>query len=378
MDRFDAVVIGGGIAGVSAGYFIAERGRRVLLLEAEPYLAYHTTGRSAALFFENYGHPAIRPLSKWSKRFMSHPPTGLFDVDLLSPRGALMIAREDQTDRLEEEAEEGRHLGTPGVSLDGDQARDLVPVLGSGIVAGLWEPDAMDIDVATLHQGFARGLRSDGGEIWTSARVDSLTPTAGGWQVGIERRRVTCDVVVNAAGAWCDEIAELAGVRRVGLQPRRRTAFMVGGAENWRGWPLVHNVGDEYYFKPDGVQLLCSLSDETPSEPCDAKPVDLDIALAIERINEDTTLGIRSIRSSWAGLRTFAPDRAMVIGEDARGTGFFWLAGQGGTGIQTSPAAGRLIAELVIDGEPSAELVESGVDAASLATTRFRRPDTSP
>ncbi len=372
MTRADVLVVGGGIAGVSVAYELAAT-HRVVLAETEPQLAYHTTGRSAALYFENYGHAAIRPLSKASRRFLEEPPPELCDVPLLSPRGGLTVARHDQVELLDEAEEEGLAAGTDVRRLDVDGCLELVPAFRRDLVAGgLWEPDAADIDVAALHQTYVRGIRVRGGEIRRAAPVTALSPTGDGWRARVGDEDLAVDVVVDAAGAWGDEVATMAGVDPIGLQPYRRTAFMVPGREEWRDWPMCIGVAHDWYFKPDGIQLLCSPADETPSDPCDARPDELDVAIAIDRINAMTTLGIRSVRSAWAGLRTFAPDRAMVIGPDPDAPGFVWLVGQGGTGIQTAPAAARLAAALVRGEEPDRDLVELGVDPEALGPGRLR------
>ncbi len=358
MTRADVLVVGGGIAGVSVAYELAAT-HRVVLAESEAQLAYHTTGRSAALYFENYGHAAIRPLSKASRRFLEHPPPDLCDVPLLTPRGGLTVARRDQIDLLDEAEEEGRAAGTDVRRLDPDGCVELVPALrGELLGGGLWEPGAADIDVAALHQTYVRGIRSRGGEVRRKAPVRTLRPLTDGWeaQVGGDGHLVT-----PGAG----------GVDPVGLQPYRRTAFMVPGREEWKTWPMCIGVAHDWYFKPDGIQLLCSPADETPSPPCDARPEDLDVAIAIERINAITSLGIRSVRSAWAGLRTFAPDRAMVIGPDPGNPRFVWLVGQGGTGIQTAPAAARLAAALLRGDDLDPDLVEAGVDPDALSPARL-------
>jgi D-arginine dehydrogenase len=369
----DVRVVGGGIAGVSAAAELAARGRSVVLVEAEPQLAYHTTGRSAALYFENYGHADVRGLSKASRRFFQSPPEGLADAPLLSPRGALSIASSPKLARIEQWASDARVYGVQVEILDTSAAVEMVPALRPDAVAGaVLEPDAADMDVAGIHQAFVRMLRSHGGAIKTSAPVTGLLRRAGGWDVTAGESTYAADVIVNAAGAWCDAVAGTAGIDPVGLVPKRRTAFMVAAPAGSERWPLVAEVDHEFYFKPDGVQLLCSPADETPSAPCDARPEEIDIALAIERINRATSLDIRSIRSSWAGLRSFVPDGSMVIGFEPGVEGFFWLAGQGGTGIQTAPAAARLAAELICDGVVSDELASFGVDPAALSPARFR------
>lgn len=343
----DVVVIGGGIAGVAVGYYLSDT-HRVTLVEAEAQLAQHSTGRSAALYFENYGAPAIRPLTAASRDFFHHPPPGLTDSPLVTPRGAMWVGRHDQRQQMERIAEEGRAMGAEIVDLTPQEVAARVPVLRTDRLAGgLWEPDPLDIDVAGCHQAFLRGLRRNGGEILTSAPVDAIAHTGRGWELRAGNHTLAAKVVVNAAGAWGDVVAARAGVAPVGLTPMRRTAFMVEGSSAWRDWPMVVDVDHDFYFKPDGPQLLCSPADETPMPPGDARPDPLDVALAIERINYATTLGIRSVRSEWAGLRTFTADRGMVIGPDPAQADFVWLVGQGGTGIQTAPAAGELAAALV-------------------------------
>ena len=375
MEHFDVCVIGGGIAGVAVAHFLAPR-RKIVLVEGEPTLAYHTTGRSAALYFENYGHLSIRELSKASRRFFESPPEGLADGPLLSPRGALTIARPDQMEHLADVAAEGFASGTGIQELSGHEAAERVDVLRPERLAGaLWEPDAADMDVSSIHQVFVRGTRRAGGEIRTSAPVTKLVRTGDVWTVTAGGVELVADVIVDAAGAWGDTVAQQAGLEPVGLVPKRRTAFMVPGREEWKGWPLVVDVDHDFYFKPDGTQLLCSPADETPSAPVDARHDELDVAMAIERINEATTLDIRTVRSAWAGLRSFVSDGGMVIGFDPDTAGFFWLVGQGGTGIQTAPAAGMLAAGLICDGAAPEDL---DVDPSQFSVERFRTSSTQP
>jgi D-arginine dehydrogenase len=250
----------------------------------------------------------------------------------------------------------------------------LVPVLTSDLAWAIYVPDALDLDVAAIHQAFVRGMKREGAAIVASSPVTRLTRNQSGWLATTPNGTYVADVVVNAAGAWGDEVAALAGVDPVGLDPRRRTAFMVPGDISYVRWPLVADVDNLFYFRPDGTQVLCSLADETPMPPGDAQPEPLDIALAIERINAATTLDIKTVRSAWAGLRTFVADRAMVIGFDREETGFFWLVGQGGTGIQTAPAAGELTAALVTGGAPPSIQVEAGLDLAALSPDRLKGP----
>ena len=368
----NAVVIGGGIAGVSAAYHLARSEVDVTLLEQEATLAFHSTGRSAALFFEKYGVVANQALTRSSRGFFENPPATLVDHPVLAGRGVLWIGRPDQIVSLRELLEGPEHSSDSAKWLDADAAIGLIPVLRPDLLGGaVWEPEALDLDVAAIHQGFVRGLRSAGASIVTSCRVSALEHRRGRWQVVAGDRQLEADVIVNAAGAWCDRVGALAGAMTIGLTPMRRTAFTVPGNDHWSDWPLICNVDNEFYVRPDGGQLLCSLAEETPTEPCDARPEQIDIALAIDRINTHTTLNIRVVRSSWTGLRSFVADRAMVIGFDAVAPGFFWLAGQGGTGIQTAPAAGELTAALIVSGEPPERLLEFGVDAGALSPRRL-------
>ncbi len=366
------LVIGGGIAGVSAAAHLAPHGT-VTLLEMEGTLAYHTTGRSAALFVVNYGAQGIRPLARASQSFLESPPEGATEAPLLDERGLLWIAEPEQLSRLESIAAEGRETGSGSELITAEQVAGLLPVVDKDLIAGgLYEPTARDIDVAGLHQAFVRIARRHETEIVTGARVSALRPSSGGWTAHTDQGPFECEVVVNAAGAWGDVVAAMAGVDPVGLQPMRRTAFMVPGDQAYSAWPMVVDADQRFYFKPDGVQLLCSLAEEEPSEPTDPKPRMEDVALAIDRINRATSLGIRTVSSQWVGLRTFAPDREMVIGEDPEAPGFFWLAGQGGTGIQTAPAYGALLASLVVGSDLPPELDAAGVDPATTTPARFR------
>jgi D-arginine dehydrogenase len=363
MRAVDVIVIGGGIAGATAAAHLAEGGARVVLLEAEDQLAHHTTGRSAAQYLENYGGPVNVALTLASRPSFEAGP-------YLSPRAMLSVGGEADLDELERLAAVGARL-VPSIRLvDGDEARRWCPVLRPELVAGgVIEPDAADIDVALLHADYVSRARRAGAEIVAGHRVREIRADGNGWRVD---DRVT-DVVVDAAGAWADEVATLAGARRLGLRPLRRTAFVTAGPEGSGAWPLVHGVDDTWYFKPEaGPSLLCSPADETPSEPCDARPEEIDVARAIDHIQRWTTLDLRHVRRAWAGLRTFAPDRSPVIGFDPEAPGFFWLAGQGGTGIQTAPAQGMATAGLVLDGHLPDALTARGLSPEQLGPARLR------
>lgn len=368
------LVVGGGIAGVGAGASLAPHAD-VTLVEREATLAYHTTGRSAALFFENYGAGPIRPLTRASRSYFERPPGGLVEHPLLSPRGALTIAANHQIDHLAATHAEGVASGAHVERLTTEDALETCPALRrEKVAAALWEPDAADIDVAGLHQAFVRTMRAAGATVSTSTEVLGASHDGHGWRVDLGGATWRGDVIVDAAGAWGDVVAERCGVAPIGLRPLRRTAFMVAGTDVSREWPLVVDVDHDWYFKPDGEQILCSLADETPSAPCDARPEEIDVALAIDRINAATDLGIRHVRSQWAGLRTFAADRSMVIGPDPRVPAFLWLVGQGGTGIQTAPAASRLAAALVLGHPVPADIAAAGLDLRTVAPERLVMP----
>ena len=360
------------MAGVSAAAHLAPHGS-VTLLEAESTLAYHTTGRSAALFVVNYGAQGARPLAAASARFLENPPDGTADGRLLSDRGLLWVADQSQMGSLQALAAEPMPQGFETRLIDGESALELVPGLRSeSLAGGLYEPAARDIDVAALHQVFVRIARRRGAEIRTGSPVTGIEPRNDGWLVTAGLEAIATRIVVNAAGAWGDRVAELAGVSPIGLQPMRRTAFMVPGSLDFRDWPFVVDADHRFYFKPDGVQVLCSLAEEDPSEPGDPKPRMEDVALAIERINQATTLGIRTVNSQWVGLRTFSPDRDLVIGEEPSAPGFFWLVGQGGIGIATSPGYGALLASLATATPLPDDLVRAGVDPTVTDPARFR------
>ena len=346
-------VIGGGIAGVSAAHYLLEvrPDAHVLLLEMEANLAHHTTGRSAALLLENLGTSSVRALCAASLEFLRETPEDLVDTPLLSRRPVLHVGTEDKDESVDRMLVAGRESATtPTIEVDVDEAMRLFPPLRrERIHRAIVEPDSADIDVGALHQAFVRGFRRAGGQIATSTRVDAATPDGDGWRLDTTDGPVGADIVVNCAGAWGDMVATTAGVEPVGLQPMRRTAFMVDGPGlDTTGWAFVGDIDLDWYLRDDGPQMLCSLAEENPSEPSDPKPEEVDVALAIERLNEATTLDIRSVNSAWVGLRPFAPDRSMVIGPDPNQPTFVWCVGQGGTGIQTAPGAGQLTAELAV------------------------------
>jgi D-arginine dehydrogenase len=367
VDSCDVLVIGGGMAGASIGCELAAD-RRVLVADMEHTLAYHTTGRSAAMFLETYGSPAIRALTSASREYLEHPPGA---ERLLTPLAMLYIGRPGQQDAV---ADLHRDVSTrtPDVALlDGAEAVRLQPLLRPGSVeSALLEPAAMEIDVHALHQGYVRGLRARGASTVVDAAVAGASRAQVGWAVTMsDGRTVAAEVVVNAAGAWADQVAELFGAAPVGLRALRRSAFMVDAPPGTAG-PMICDIHDAFYVKPDAGRLLCSPADETPQTPGDAKPDELEIARAIEVINEVTTLDVRHIRTPWAGLRNFVADRNPVIGYDPAVEGFFWFAGQGGYGIQTAPALSRTGAALLRGEALPADVVQRGLTAAELSPAR--------
>ena len=374
------VVVGGGIAGASAAYELAKSGS-VVLLEREPQVGYHSTGRSAASFTENYGALIIRRLAMASRPFLEAPPAGFSEHALLSPRGMLTIARPEQLALLERKLAEARALVPSIHRVSIEEALERVPVLRRDCLAGAFlEPDSRDIDVHALHQGFLRGARSRGARVLVDTAVTALERRGGAWHISSADSTFIAPVVVNAAGAWADALAQLAGVPAVGLVPKRRTAFTVPLPPGLRPehWPMVDDAGEEFYFKPDAGQLLVSPADATPSPPTDAYPEDLDIASGVERLERATTLQVQRVTRSWAGLRSFVADGAPVAGFDAAVEGFFWLAAQGGYGIKTSPALARVCAACV-RGEPlPQDLLRLGVSAAELSPERLRRRTATP
>jgi D-arginine dehydrogenase len=370
----DVVVIGGGIAGASLGYRLAGH-RRVTILEAEDQPGYHSTGRSAALFTTTYGHHLIRMLTIASRDFLLAPPQGFCETPLLRPRQVIWIARADQSASFESALAEAAAADPDVVALTAEEAIGLCGVLDPAYVENaILEPNGFDIDVNALHQGYLSGFRRAGGVLQTGARVQAVRRRGGGWEVATAHDTYACDVVVNTAGAWADEVAAMAGLAPLGLIPKRRTAITFDPPTSMEvaDWPCVLDVDEEFYFKPDAGRLLASPADETPSPACDAQPEELDIALTVDRVETATHLEIRWIAAKWAGLRTFTSDKVPVVGMEPAAPGFFWLAGQGGYGIMTSPALSAVSAGLILDGRFSEAASGPGVSAEALSPARFR------
>lgn len=373
MERCDFLVIGAGMAGASAAYWLAERGR-VVVLEQEDAAGYHSTGRSAAMYMETYGGPLTRGLTTAGRAFLADPPSGFADSPLLSPQQVLYIGRADQLEALDRLYDENSPRVPSLVRLDAAEALGQpVPLREDYVAGGVLEPESLEIDVAALHQGYLRGLRARGGRLLTEARVSALARNDDLWHAETPVGAFAAPVVINAAGAWCDAVAALAGVAPLGLEPKRRTAFIFDGPADGGvdRWPMVHDIDDAFYLKPDAGRLLGSPADETPSDPCDAYPEELDIAVGADRIMQAMTLEIRHIRNKWAGLRSFVRDRQPVAGFDVAAEGFFWLAGQGGAGIMTAPALGAITAAVAAGDPVPEDAATRGVTAAQLGPSRL-------
>jgi D-arginine dehydrogenase len=374
MQSCDVLIVGAGIAGASAAYEIAPFAK-VILLERERQPGYHTTGRSAAVFAPAYGNRVIRTLTAASHAFYRERAGGLADHPVLAPRGALFVGRADQRralDRLQAETS----AQVPDLErLDRGQTLARVPTLDPDYVAGgLYDPTSMDLDVAAIHQGYIKGFRARGGTVVTDAEVSAIGGNAAPWRVETRAGSFEAVVLVDAAGAWADAVAGMAGVAPLGLVPKRRTAILFEPSTTPDpGWPAVIDADEQFYFKPESGLLLGSPADETPVAPCDVQPEELDVALAIDRIERATTFRITHVRRKWAGLRTFAPDKTPTVGTDESAPGFFWLAGQGGYGIQTAPALARAAAKLLVEGVLPEDLLGRGLAAEDLLPLRLRQ-----
>ncbi|WP_156842007.1 NAD(P)/FAD-dependent oxidoreductase [Novosphingobium aquimarinum] len=344
--RCDIAVVGAGMAGASLAAAIGSRAR-VVMLEAEDHPGYHTTGRSAAFWTESYGGPGIQPLTTASGPM-------LHALGMLTQRAALTIGTDAQSDAIDAFAARFAALGVEVKVLEREGLLQSVPGLRATWTRGVLEPSCCDIDVAALHQHYLAAAGKAGTELRCRARLTRAEREGSGWRLGLaDGTELTCDILVDAAGAWADPVAELAGVRPLGITPFRRTVVQLDvEPATTADLPLVLDIAETFYFKPDAGRLWLSPHDETPSPPCDAAPEEIDVALAIERLGDVVDWRIRRLDRRWAGLRSFAPDRLPVYGFDPRQPRFFWCAGQGGFGIQTAPAAADLAARLLLGDAP--------------------------
>ncbi len=366
---YDVIVIGAGIAGMSVAAELAADAR-VVVLEAESQPGYHATGRSAAYFAPPYGNSVVQAVTRASESFFRSPPTGFSETALLRPRGSLFVGQADQSEAVAEMHKE--HPALVPMSVAALQIE--VPILNAESIAfGLFDATGGDLDVDALLQGYRQLLGARGGGLVTSSRALSLRRSSGNWIVETGSEIFSAPILVNAAGAWADEVASRAGLSPLGLIPKRRTVTLVNAPPDVRidDWPLVIDVDERFYFKPDAGQLLISPADETPSPPCDAQPDEMDIAIAIDRFMAVTDYEVPRVNHRWAGLRTFAPDKSFVVGFDPRTEGFFWLAGQGGYGVQSAPGLSRLGRSLIIDLPLSPAEHELEVQIAAVAPDRL-------
>lgn len=371
VETADIIIIGAGMAGASVAATLAESAR-VVLLESEAQPGYHTTGRSAALYTCAYGPPVIRALTRASGPFFRNPQSPFVDHPLLRRRGALFVANASQMGAL---AVLERELNGAVRRLGPAEALTCMPLLRDGFAAGaLLDETAADIDVMAVHQHHLKSFREAGGLLRTSAGVSAMTHDGASWCVDTAQGAFAAPIVINAAGAWADAVAQMAGASPVGLVPMRRTALLVSPPEGSDPdpWPMVVDVDERFYLKPDAGKLLISPADETPSPPCDAQPEEMDVAICIDRIETAFDLSVRRIDHKWAGLRSFVADRCPVVGFDPDVPGFFWLAGQGGYGIQSAPALARVAAALV-QGQPIPDdIADEGVSELALSRQRER------
>ncbi len=377
--KYSVVIIGAGMAGAAAAYALARaRGsaENILLLERESQPGYHSTGRSAALYEPALGNAVVRAFNIASGAFLRSPPAGFADRPLMSRRGELTVADDGQRAELD------RMLALNGLGghaireISAAEALALVPILKPAPVRfACYEPDVMDMDVNAIHRGFLRGFTTSGGSLVCNAPIDRLERTGRTWQLAAGGNAIEADALVNAAGAWADEIAALAGISPIGLQPKRRTAAILPAPEGYdiQDWPVFGVAGEPGYFKPESGKLLVSPGDATPVDPQDVQPEELDVAVLVDWFETRTNQTVRRVERRWAGLRTFAPDNAPVLGEEASAPGFWWLAGQGGYGIMMAESLGRGLASLMRQGRLPDDLGRLGVALADISPQRFRQ-----
>lgn len=370
---FDVAVIGGGIVGASIAHALAGH-CRVLLLEAEDSNGYHATGRSAALYAPSYGPPSVRALTRASRGLFESAPGEFCANPILTPRGALFVGTAEQRDDVARlHAQLTAERGGPAL-LDAAAARALVPVLRKEAAASaVYDRQALEIDVDQLLQSFLRGARISGTELRKTARVVGLVRRGNVWTIKLESGESTAvPIVVNAAGAWVDKVAALAGVAPIGIEPRRRSAFLFDppGHIPCQEWPAVIAIDESWYFKPDAGLLLGSPANADRVAAHDVVAEDIDIATGIYRIEEATTLSITRPRTTWAGLRSFVADGEPVCGFDGEHPQFFWAAAVGGYGIQSAPAFGRLCASLILGNDLPSDIASEGLEPSKLSPAR--------
>ncbi len=374
MIEVDFLIIGGGIAGASTGYFLSRHGK-VVVLERESHAGYHSTGRSAALYTVAYGTPQVRALTAASRAFFDNPPEGFVEHPILTPRGEMTVDFEGNPEELQRQFDSARDSVPDMRLLDADEACAIVPVLRREKVHGaMLDPSAADIDTDGLLQGYLRGIRRNGGSVQLDSEALEIGRIDGAWEVRCAQQTYRAPVLINAAGSWADKVAERAGAAPLGLTPKRRAAFLFSPPEgvDSHAWPVLVSLDESFYFKPDAGMLLGSPANADPVEPHDVQPEELDIALGIYQIEEHTTLSIRRPSHTWAGLRSFFADGDLVSGYDPATPGLYWVAGQGGYGIQTSAAMGEASAALIRREALPEHLTRHGLTAEMLSPARLQ------
>lgn len=370
--HYDIVVIGAGIAGASVAAGLAAV-TDVMLVEAEAQPAYHATGRSAAMFAPSYGPPVIQKFTSASANFFHTPPEGFTETPLLAPCTVLMIGTAKQqnavTQFIHEMSDSG---GIEPVAMS--ELTAIQPLLREGYAQyGILDRAAYDIDVHALHAAFLKQFKRNGGVLSAASPVQAMTHQDGQWQLTTKRGSITANIVVNAAGAWADEIGQMAGAEKIGLVPKRRTALLIAApdAAMLDKMPMTIDIDEQFYLKPQAGQLLISPANEDPMQACDVQPEEMDVALCIDRIERAFSLKIEKIISKWAGLRSFVADNQPVIGYSTQAKGFFWLAGQGGYGIQTSPAISHFARSLILDEPLPQSCIDAGLTPEMLCPSRL-------
>lgn len=379
MRQYDTIIIGGGIAGMSIAYGLCEN-QRILVLERESNLGYHSTGRSAAVYAASYksSNSAINALTRASRAMFKNPPDGFSENSLYRERGLIYIAHKERLSDLAKFYDSIRATSDGIEWLDRDAIVEKFPLLKDAYtVSAVYDPNVFDIDVNELSEGYRRNYLKSGGELITEFHVTGIVREPGKWRVTNGNETYEARNVVNAAGAWVDEIARIAGVPEIGIQPLRRSAILISvddcvGIERFADWPMAVEFEESFYFKPDAGKLLVSPANEDLSVPCDARPEELDIAYAADFAERALNVTVKRIDHAWAGLRSFVSDRGVVMGFDEEAEGFFWLAGQGGVGVQTAPAAGRMAAALIQGREIPRDLTDLGLNAAFVSPNRIK------